>query len=179
MCRRSRRFHNKGRGKSSTKDPNFTDPLVAFQPIDDPTMGSQSTGIASIAFAPTAFPTELKNGLFLGFFGRFTYQPGDDLKNPLVYHDLVTNEYSHLLSTNRPGGSFGHFSSLLATENSLFTTDIGAGSGLLFFSPGSGLGKVYQIQALQTAQAVPEPSTILGTALAMGGGAWLKRKLKK
>lgn len=162
----------------SIKDPSFLDSLAIFQPIDEPTIGSQSTGVATIAFAPTAFPAGLNNGLFLGFFGRFTYQPGDDLKNPLVYYDSVTKQYSHLLSTNRSGGNFGHFGSLLATENSLFATDIGAGSGLLFFRPGSGLGKVYQIQAIQAAEAVPEPATMLGTAIAVGLGAWLKRKTK-
>ncbi|AFY96342.1 PEP-CTERM sorting domain-containing protein [Chamaesiphon minutus] len=163
----------------STKDPSFLDPLATFQPLDDPKIGSQSTGVASIAFVPTAFPNELKNGLFLGFFGRLVYGPDDDIKNPLIYYDLATNEYSHFLSTNRVGGNFGHFGSLLASDDSLFATDIGARSGLLFSSPGSGLGKVYQLQALQTAQIVPEPSTMLGTALAIGCGAWLKRKVKK
>jgi glucose/arabinose dehydrogenase len=163
----------------STKDPSFLDPLANFQPINDPKLGSQSTGLASIASAPTAFPAGLNDGLFLGFFGRFVYEPDDDIKNPLVYYDSVTKQYSHFLSINRPGGTFGHLASLLATENSLFATDIGAGSRLLFDSPGSGLGKVYQLQALQTAQAVPEPSTMLGTALALGCGAWLKRKVKK
>jgi hypothetical protein len=162
----------------TSKDPSFLDPLATFQPLDNPKTGSQSTGVASIAFAPTAFPAGLNNGLFLGFFGRFTYQPGDDLKNPLVYYDAVTKQYSHLLSTNRAGGNFGHLGSLLATQDSLFATDFGAGSGLLFFSPGSGLGKVYQLQAVEAAQAVPEPATMLGTAIALGLGAWLKRKAK-
>jgi glucose/arabinose dehydrogenase len=162
----------------SSKDPSFLDPLATFQPLDNPTIGAQSTGVASIAIAPTGFPAGLNNGLFLGFFGRLAYEPGDDLKNPLVYYDSVTKQYSHFLSTNRSGGNFGHFGGLLATENSLFATDIGAGSRLLFESPGLGLGKVYQIQAVQVAQAVPEPATMLGTAIAVGLGAWLKRKTR-
>ncbi len=162
----------------TSKDPSFLDPLATFQPLNNPKPDSQSTGIASIAFAPTAFPDELKNGLFLGFFGRLAYEPTDDINNPLVYYDLATKQYSHFLSTNRSGGNFGHFGSLLATENSLFATDIGAGSRLLFESPGLGRGKVYQIQAIQAAEAVPEPATMLGTAIAVGLGAWLKRKTK-
>ena len=167
-----------GEGEDVSPSSSFADPLTTFQPISDPKLGSQSTGVATLAFAPTAFPDELNDGLFLGFFGRLTYQPGDDLKNPLVYYDLETNTYSHFLSTNRPGGSFGHFSSLLSTQDSLFATDMGAGSGLLFFSPGSGLGKVYQIQAVQTAQAVPEPFTIVGTLIGGTAALRMRKKLK-
>jgi glucose/arabinose dehydrogenase len=167
-----------GEGQIVSRSSSFSNPLTTFQPIDTPLPGSQSTGVATLAFAPTAFPDGLNDGLFIGFFGRFVYQPGDDLKNPLVYYDLKTNSYSHFLSTNRPGGSFGHFSSLLSTPDSLFATDIGAGSGLLFFSPGSGLGKVYQIQATQTAQAVPEPFTIVGTLIGGTAALRMRKKLK-
>ena len=167
-----------GAGEDVSPNSIFTDPLTTFQPISNPKPGSESTGFATLAFAPTAFPDELNDGLFLGFFGRLTYQDGDDLKNPLVYYDLATKSYSHFLSTNRPGGSFGHFSSLLSTQDSLFATDMGAGSGLLFFSPGSGLGKVYQIQATQTAQAVPEPFTIVGTLIGGTAALRMRKKLK-
>ena len=55
---------------------------------------------------------------------------------------------------------------------------MGAGSGLLFSSPGSGLGKVYQIQATQTAQAVPEPFTIVGTLIGGTAALRMRKKLK-
>jgi glucose/arabinose dehydrogenase len=149
-------------------------PLVAFQPIPDPLTGNRSQGVASIAFAPTAFPTGLNNGVFLGFFGRFNYQPGDDLANPLVYYDLGTGQYSDFLSSKFPGGDFGHFTSLLSTQNSLFAVDIAPGSGALFSAAGLGKGTIYQITPV--AQQVPEPSTLLGTAMSLGFVVWLKRR---
>jgi glucose/arabinose dehydrogenase len=155
----------------------FIGAIANFQPIPDPNTGFESEGAASIAFAPTAFPNGLNNGLFVGFFGRFAYQPGDDRENALVYYDLETNSYLHLLSTNR-GGTFGHFTSLLSNQNSLFAVDLATGSGSLFSAAGLGRGTVYQIQAVQAAEAVPEPATMLGTAIAVGLGAWLKRKTK-
>ncbi|WP_373543051.1 sorbosone dehydrogenase family protein [Chamaesiphon sp.] len=168
-----------GEGQDVSINSSFIKPLTTFQPISDPTIpGAESTGVATLAFAPTSFPDELNDGLFLGFFGRLAYEDGDDLKNPLVYYDLATNSYSHFLSTNRSGGSFGHFSSLLSTQDSLFATDMGAGSGLLFSSPGLGLGKVYQIQATQTAQAVPEPFTIVGTLIGGTAALRMRKKLK-
>jgi hypothetical protein len=160
----------------NSSDPNVIGAISNFQPIPHPNTGFESEGPASIAFAPGGFPNGLNNGVFVGFFGRFGYQPGDDLENPLVYYDLATNSYFHFLSSNRTDGNFGHFTSLLSTQNSLFAVDIGTGSGSLFSSAGLGLGKIYQIQ---TAQAVPEPSSILGTAVAVGLGVWLKRKVKK
>lgn len=158
-------------------DPSVIGALVNFQPIPDPNTGFESEGLASLAFAPTTFPNGANNGLLAGFFGRFAYSPTDDRENALVYYDLDTNSYFHLLSANR-GGTFGRFTSLLSTETSLFAVDIGPGSGSLFGPPRGG-GSIYQLQAALTAQAVPEPSTMLGTALAIGCGAWLKRKVKK
>ena len=159
-------------------DPSLAgviNPIATFQPIPNPLTGTERTGLASIAFAPQSFPTGTNNGIFLGFFGRFNYQPGDDQKNPLVYYDSTTGRYFDFLSTSRPGGDFGRFTSLLSTQNSLYAVDIGAGSGALFSSAGLGRGAIYQIQSV----LVPEPSTILGTLLTFGSGVWLKRKTKQ
>jgi glucose/arabinose dehydrogenase len=172
-----------GNGQIVSKtDPNWIDPLVTFQPLTTPAPTSESEGIASIAFAPTNFPVGTNNGAFLGFFGRFAFQPTDDRENPLVYYDLTTGRYFHFLSSKYPGGEdFGRLTNLLSTPDSLFAVDIGTGSGSLFSSAGLGRGAIYQISAASSlpAQSVPEPSTLLGTLVTLGGGIWLKRKAKQ
>ena len=164
----------------SKTDPNWIDPLATFQPLTTPAPISESEGVASIAFAPRNFPAGTNNGAFLGFFGRFAFQPSDDRENPLVYYDLATGQYFHFLSSKYPGGDFGRFTNLLSTPDSLFAVDIGAGSGSLFSAAGLGKGVIYQITASALpAQSVPEPSTLLGTLVTLGGGIWLKRKAKQ
>ncbi len=163
----------------SKTDPNWIDPLATFQPLTNPPPDSDSEGVASISFAPKNFPTGTNNGAFVGFFGRFGYQSGDDRENPLVYYDLDTGRYFHFLSSKYPGGDFGHFTNLLSTQDTLFTVDIAAGSGSLFSSAGLGKGAIYQITSSSLpAQSVPEPSTLLGTLVTLGCGIWLKRTVK-
>jgi glucose/arabinose dehydrogenase len=160
----------------NSSDPSLAGVIGAianFQPIPNPNTGAESEGAASIAFAPVDFPTGLNNGVFVGFFGRFLYGANDDRENALVYYDLATNSYLHFLSTNR-GGDFGHFTSLLSTQDSLFAVDIGTGSGALFSSAGLGRGTVYQIQS---AQSVPEPFTIIGTLIGGTAAVRLRKKL--
>ncbi|WP_310481461.1 PEP-CTERM sorting domain-containing protein [Chamaesiphon sp. VAR_48_metabat_403] len=162
-----------GNGSIVTKDPSALDALAYFQPIPDPTTGFKSQGVDAIAPAPTTFPTGFNNGAFVAFFGRFNAAPGLDSLNPVLYYDAQTGQYQNFLSTNQ-GGDYGHFTSLLSTQNSLFAVDI-ASSGFLFNSSGLGSGTIYQISAAQT---VPEPSNLLGIGIAIGAGVYLKRKTK-
>jgi hypothetical protein len=152
----------------NSNDPQYAGivkPLATFHPIPDLLTGSESEGVASIALAPTAFPNGLNNGVFLSFFGGANGGSSNDLENPLVYYDLATNSYLHLLSSNR-GGDFADFISLLSTQNSLFAVDFGSGLGS---------GTIYQIQS---AQAVPEPFTIVGTLIGGTAALRMRKKLK-
>ena len=161
-----------GNGNIVSKDPSALNALAYFQPIPDPTTGFKSQGLAAIALAPTAFPTGLNNGAFVGFFGRFAPVPGQDSLNPLLYYDFQTGQYLDFLSTNQ-GGNYGHFTSLLSNQNSLFAVDIGTGN---FFSSASlGSGTIYQITS---AQSVPEPFTIVGTLIGGAAALRIRKKLK-
>lgn len=118
-------------------------PLVAFQPLPDPTSGEESEGAAEIAFAPAAFPPSLRGGIFVGFHGKFTQGGLQNEENALVHADPETGKYFHVVRPRQAG--VGHLDGLLSTRDSLFVADLSPGGSL---SSGSGTGVIYQIQAI-------------------------------
>ena len=98
------------------------DPLFAFQPIPNPSNGSESEGPAEIALAPPEFPSGLNNGVFVGFHGKGAEGGLANEENPLVFANLASGGYFHFLSNDEP--SIGHLDGLLTTSDSLFIADI-------------------------------------------------------
>jgi glucose/arabinose dehydrogenase len=144
------------------------DPVLTFQPIPPPN-GSESEGPAEISFAPPGFPVGLREGVFVGFHGAFSTAGVANTDNPLVYVDLDTLEYFHIIENDEPG--IGHLDGLLATQDSLFLADFTSQDG--FVVPGA--GRIYQIKSLVAPAAVPTASpgalAWLVSALAIAGAA--------
>jgi hypothetical protein len=118
-------------------------PLVAFQPLPNPTTGDESEGPNDIVFAPPGFPDGFNNGIFIGFHGRYGAAGLANEENPLVYVDLAATNYFHFIGDEEP--NVGHLDGLLATEDSLFIADFTTNGSL---STGSGRGVIYQIKSL-------------------------------
>jgi glucose/arabinose dehydrogenase len=118
-------------------------PLVVFQPLPSPVTGAESEGPNDIVFAPPTFPDGLNNGIFLGFHGRYNASGLANEENPLVYVDLASLTYFHFIGNEEP--DIGHLDGLLATEDSLFISDLAANGNL---SNGGGRGVIYQIKSL-------------------------------
>jgi len=118
-------------------------PLVAFQPLPNPTTGDESEGPNDIAFAPPGFPDGLNNGIFVGFHGKYGAAGLANEENPLVYVDLTTTNYFHFIGDEEP--NIGHLDGLLTTEDSLFVADFASNGSL---SNGGGRGVIYQIKSL-------------------------------
>jgi glucose/arabinose dehydrogenase len=116
-------------------------PLVAFQPLPDPTTGNESEGPNDIVFAPPGFPPGLNNGIFVGFHGKYGGGGLQNEENPLVYVDLATTNYFHFIEGQQV--DVGHLDGLLATGDSLFVADLATNGSL-----GSGIGVIYQIKSL-------------------------------
>jgi glucose/arabinose dehydrogenase len=118
-------------------------PLVAFQPLPNPQTGAESEGPNDIAFSPPGFPSELNDGIFVTFHGKFNAGGLNNEENPLVFVNLKTTNYFHLIPPRLPG--VGHLDGLLSTGDSLFVSDIATNGNL---STGAGRGVIYQIKAL-------------------------------
>jgi glucose/arabinose dehydrogenase len=118
-------------------------PLIAFQPIPDPSTGHESEGANDIVFAPPAFPDGLNTGVFIGFHGRFNAGGTNNEENPVVYADPSTKAYFHFIAGQQPG--IGHLDGLLATRDSLFVADL-VSTGNTGNGPGAGV--IYQIKSL-------------------------------
>lgn len=133
-------------------------PVVAFQPIPPPD-GAESEGPSEIAFAPEDFPGGLSLGLLVTFHGRFSLGGLANEENPLVYVDLQTGDYFHLIGNQEPG--VGHLDSLLATRDTLFVADLSRTGGI----GDARAGVIYAIRP------VPEPGggLLLLTGLAIAG----------
>lgn len=137
-------------------------PLVAFQPIPDPLTGAEAEGANEIAFVPDEFKAILGDGIFIGFHGRFNAGGLANEENPLAFYSLETDSYFHFIETDQP--SVGHLDGLLATSDRLYVSDI-AINGQMF--NGRGQGAIYVIRV------VPEPASLLLTALGLAGGLGL------
>lgn len=96
-------------------------PLIAFQPLPDPMTGSESEGPNEITLAPTGFPPALRNGIFIGFHGKFGQAGIENEENPLVYCDPEQRSYFQIIGNDEP--NVGHLDGLLATTDSLFVAD--------------------------------------------------------
>jgi glucose/arabinose dehydrogenase len=118
-------------------------PLIAFQPLPNPLTGAESEGPNDIAFSPPAFPPSLDAGVFVAFHGKFGSGGLNNEENPLVFVNLRTTNYFHVIPPQLQG--VGHLDGLLATRDSLFVSDISTNGSL---STGIGRGVVYQIKAL-------------------------------
>ena len=126
-------------------------PLIAFQPIPNPSNGHESEGPDQITFAPPGFPNGLNTGIFLGFHGQYSLGGVSNEENPVVYADPATGAYFHFIPGQQPG--IGHLDGLLATRDSLFVADL-ATNGNIYAGAGSGV--IYQIKSLVT----PSPPTL-------------------
>jgi len=116
-------------------------PIAAFQPIPDPFTGDESEGPNDIAFAPSAFPAGLNNGMFIGFHGKFFLGGLDNEENPLVYVDFTDSSYFHFIGVGEP--DVGHLDGLLSTDSSLFVSDLSPNGG--FGNGDANKGKIYRI----------------------------------
>jgi hypothetical protein len=118
-------------------------PLIAFQPLPDPTTGAESEGPNQIAVAPPGFPDGLNSGVFLGFHGIFSSGGTSNNENPLVYADPATGAYFHFILGGQEG--VGHLDGLHATRDALFVADLS-----ITGNPFNGLngGAIYQIKSL-------------------------------
>ena len=124
-------------------------PLVAFLPLPcascpdpgDPNGpdGAESEGPSGIAFAPPLFPSYVKNGIFVGFHGKFSAPPSENEENPLVFWDLGTGQYFHFIESFQ----LGHGDQLLSTDDSLFIADMTSGGSV---DTNGGDGVIYQIK---------------------------------
>jgi glucose/arabinose dehydrogenase len=141
------------------------DPAIAFQPVPMPD-GAESEGAADVVFAPAGFPIGLREGVFVGFHGRFSQVGLANEENPLVYVDLGSSEHFHFIGNDEP--NIGHPDSLAVSEDSLFVADLSSATGLS--TPGS--GAVYRIRALPPAvPALSLPGLALTASLLMLSGA--------
>jgi glucose/arabinose dehydrogenase len=111
-------------------------PLVAFLPLD----GSENEGTVQIAVAPASFPSGLKDGVFVGFHGQWDEIGQANEENPLVYVDLATGDYIHLVGNDEP--LVGHLDGLLATDDALYVADLTGPGSLLGSTP---QGVIYRI----------------------------------
>lgn len=127
-------------------------PVAVFQPIPNPPAGGRSEGPTEIAFAPTAFPSGWNNGIFTGFSGKPGLGPTND-ENAIAFYNFSNGNISHFVESGLPG--VGNLLGLLATTNSLYIADWGAGS-------------IYQVSV----EEVPEPRytlllSVLSVAIAL------------
>jgi len=118
-------------------------PLVAFQPVPNPTNGAESEGPNDIAFTPPAFPEPLNNGVFVTFHGKFGNGGIANEENPLVFVDLRTTNYFHFIAPKLPG--VGHLDGVLRVRDSLYISDMSTNGGL---NLAAGKGVIYQVKAL-------------------------------
>lgn len=142
-------------------------PLVAFQPIPDPFTGAMSEGPVELAFAPAGFPAALRDGLFVGFHGRFNNNGVLNDENPIVYVDPATGEYIHFVPNTDPG--IGHPNGLLATADSLFVADLAANTSLFGNSVS---GTIHQIRANPAPIPVLSPLAAACLSLTLLTGGW-------
>jgi glucose/arabinose dehydrogenase len=143
------------------------DPIIAFQPVPPPN-GSESEGAADVVFAPPGFPVGLREGIFVGFHGRFSQAGLANEENPLVYVDLATSEHFHFIGNDEP--DIGHPDTLAVSEDSIFVADLSNATGLS--TPDS--GAIYRIRALPSAApALPFSglALLVGLLMLAGSGA--------
>ncbi|MFN7935796.1 MAG: hypothetical protein U0R19_20875 [Bryobacteraceae bacterium] len=131
-------------------------PVAVFQPIPNPPAGGRSEGPTEIAFAPSGFPAGWNNGIFTGFSGKPGVGPGND-ENAIAFYNFTGGGVSHFVESGLPG--VGNLLGLLATTNSLYIADWGAGS-------------IYQISV----EEVPEPQYTLFLSVLCAMAMWRRQR---
>ncbi len=114
-------------------------PLVAFQP----SINFNSAGIASLALAPSNFPSVFSGGVFVGFHGVYTSGGLQNPSDPVAFVS-ASGMYTDFLDAGQSGPS--HPDSLLATADSLYVVNLFTGN----FNAGTG--------EINVITATPEPS---------------------
>jgi hypothetical protein len=117
---------------------------VAYQPVPPPN-GAESEGPVDVVFAPPLFPAGLREGVFVGFHGRFGFGGVSNEENPVVYTDIGAGTHFHFIANTEPG--LGHPNTLVATGDRLFMADMAASGD--FATPGD--GSVYRIRYTKSA----------------------------
>jgi glucose/arabinose dehydrogenase len=120
-------------------------PLLTYQPIPMPN-GSESEGVDEIAFAPPAFPSALRGGLFAGFHGRFQLGGVANEENPVEFVNLSNNTRFEIIGNSEPG--VGHPDGFLSTNDTLYISDMSPGGAL--DATGVNSGKIYAVRSLAT-----------------------------
>jgi glucose/arabinose dehydrogenase len=143
-------------------------PLVAFIPIPDPATGAESEGPVEIAFAPPLFPASLRDGIFVAFHGQFNSGGAANEENPLVWTDPLTGDYFHFITNTEV--EIGHLDGLLATDDSLFMSDMNM-TGSVFSS--QELGVIYQVRANPAAVPLFDSRGFLGLLVAISCAAMI------
>lgn len=118
-------------------------PLVSFLPLPNPADGMETEGPNDIEFSPAAFPDALAGGVFVTFHGKFNAGGLQNEENGMAFVNLANNSYFHFIPSRLPG--VGHLDGLLATQDSLFISDLSKNGNL---SSSTGTGAIYQIKAL-------------------------------
>jgi glucose/arabinose dehydrogenase len=90
---------------------------ATFRPIE----GSESEGIAGIAFVPASFPDALAGGILAGFHGQFDETGIQNEENPVLWVNPATGESFDLISNDSPG--VGHLDSMTATDDAIYLAD--------------------------------------------------------
>jgi glucose/arabinose dehydrogenase len=138
-------------------------PVVTFQPLAG-TPSPESEGPALLAMAPSAFPSPLNDGVFVGFHG----QAGSGIvneENPLVFYSFASGTYCHFVSNDEPG--VGHLNGILSTADALFVADMAANGSL--GSSGASTGVIYQIASGRTVVSIAATdATATEAGLTMG-----------
>ncbi len=131
-------------------------PLIAFEPLPDPnlgSLGSRGQGASGFALSPPDFPAGLNDGVFIGFHGDFNTAGITNNKNPLIFADPSTGDYFDFVSNDEPG--VGHLDGAVSTSDSLFLADLTTGGST---NTGAGQGAIYQIKAIASPSPTPTPS---------------------
>jgi glucose/arabinose dehydrogenase len=134
-------------------------PLVAFEPLADPSLGSlgsRAQGASGFALSPSGFPAGLNDGVFVGFHGEWDLGGTANGKNPLVFANPATGQYFDFVSNDEAG--VGHFDGAASTSDSLFLSDLSPGGST---ESGAGTGAIYQIKAISpspTPTPTPPPN---------------------
>jgi glucose/arabinose dehydrogenase len=113
-------------------------PVIAFQPI----AGSEAQGIAEFTFAPPGFPAPFNDGVFVGFHGNYQLSGLANDENPVLWVDPDLVTMLEFIPNDSPG--LGHPDSLLATDDSLYVSDLSPSGRLNAPAPE---GVIYRIRA--------------------------------
>jgi hypothetical protein len=121
----------------------------------------RSLGIFGYVGNGTAEVSDFEAGVFLSSVDVSSSSAGD------ILNFNVTPFVNQRISN---GNAFAGFSIRALTLGGLFLNDYDP------FNPSSGIKPRLIVETVDVAEPVPEPTTIFGSALALGLGGWLKRK---